>query len=72
MLAISRRRLAETKLEQLKKGYGTYAETKEVARLIEAQLAKLPLNVHIDRTPVGCWYVPEESEGDSDESSLSR
>ncbi len=72
MLAISRRRLAETKLEQLKKGYGTYAETKEVARLIEAQLAKLPLNVHIDRTPVGCWYIPEGSEGSPEEACPSR
>jgi hypothetical protein len=61
-MIINRKRLAREKLEKLKKGYSAYAETEEVAKLIEKELANLNIRVHIDRTPIGCWFIPEKTE----------
>lgn len=62
MHVISRRQLAKTKLEQLKNGYCAYAETDKVAKMIEDGLEELPFAVHIDRTPIGYWFIPETSK----------
>ncbi|SFI82821.1 hypothetical protein [Thermoflavimicrobium dichotomicum] len=61
MMIISRKQLAREKLEELKKGYSVYAETEEVAGYIEKELSSLDMTVHIDRTPLGCWFIPEAS-----------
>jgi hypothetical protein len=58
---ISRRALARAKLEKLKKGYSVYAETNEVAQYIEKELPSLDFPVHVDRTSIGCWFIPETS-----------
>src|SRR5690606_33654011 len=60
-MIINRKILAQEKLENLKRGYSAYAETEEVARLIQRGLAHLNLNVYIDRTPLGWWFIPEKS-----------
>ncbi|GGE17293.1 hypothetical protein GCM10011571_18710 [Marinithermofilum abyssi] len=58
-LIISRKKLARAKLEKLKRGYSAFAETEEVAELIEKELDGLDLQVHIDRTSVGTWFIPK-------------
>lgn len=58
-MIINRKQLAKEKLEQLKKGYSAFADTNEVAELIEKELANLNLHVVIDKTPVGAWFIPE-------------
>ena len=60
-MIINRKSLARKKLENLKQGYSAYAETEEVARLIEKELANLNIPVYIDRTPIGWWFIPEKS-----------
>lgn len=59
-MIISRKRLAREKLEKLKNGYSVYTETEEVASYIEKELTNLGKKVLIDRTPIGCWFIPEE------------
>jgi hypothetical protein len=61
-MIINRKTLAKEKLESLKRGYSAYAETEEVARLIERGLAHLNVPVYIDRTPIGWWFIPEKNK----------
>lgn len=61
-MIISRKQLAKAKVEKLKRGYSAFAETEEVAQLIEKQLGEIDLPVYIDRTPFGCWFIPEERD----------
>jgi hypothetical protein len=67
-MIISRKALARAKLEKLKDGYSVYTETEEVANYIEKELANLGKKVHIDRTPIGCWFIPEERLNDNNKS----
>lgn len=59
-MILNRKELAQAKINKLKKGYSAFAETTEVAQLIEKELEKLDMAVHIDRTPKGCWFIPEK------------
>ncbi|MFC7442836.1 hypothetical protein [Laceyella putida] len=59
-MIINRKEMARAKLEKLKNGYSAFAETKEVADIIEKELKKLDIPVHIDRTEHGCWFIPQE------------
>lgn len=61
-MIINRKCLARKKLENLKQGYSAYAETEEVARLIEKELTQLNIPVYIDRTPIGWWFIPEKNK----------
>jgi putative aminopeptidase FrvX len=57
-MVINRKEMARAKLKQLKNGFSAFAETSEVAEIIEKELAKLDLNIHVDRTPMGSWFIP--------------
>lgn len=57
-MVINRKHMARAKLEQLKNGYSAYAETSEITDIIEKELSKLELNIHIDKTPLGAWFIP--------------
>jgi hypothetical protein len=59
-MIINRRALAREKLEKLKNGYSVYTETEEVANYIEKEIQQWDKKVLIDRTPIGCWFIPEE------------
>ncbi|MDQ0337866.1 hypothetical protein J2S00_000649 [Caldalkalibacillus uzonensis] len=58
MLVINRKHLAKAKLEQLKNGYSAFADSSEVAGHLEREIKKHNLRVHIDRTPLGSWFIP--------------
>jgi putative aminopeptidase FrvX len=59
-MIISRKKIAREKIEKLKQGYSVYSETEEIIQYIEKEIKELGLKVHIDRTPIGCWFIPEE------------
>lgn len=61
-MIINRKILAKEKVENLKRGYSAYAETDELARIIEKELAHLDIPVFIDRTPFGWWFIPEKTK----------
>ncbi|QKG83935.1 hypothetical protein GXN76_05220 [Kroppenstedtia pulmonis] len=61
-MIISRTQIALAKVEELKNGYSAYAETQEVARKMEKQLQGMDISVHIDKTPIGYWFIPECGE----------
>ncbi|TCS96759.1 hypothetical protein [Hazenella coriacea] len=58
-MIINRRAIAREKIEMLKNGYSTFADSEEVAQLIKKQISELNMVVHIDQTPQGCWFIPK-------------
>lgn len=58
-MIISRKQMAKAKVEKLKRGFSAYAETKEVADLIEKELAQLDLPVIVEQTQIGYWFIPD-------------
>ncbi|MBD1373899.1 hypothetical protein IC620_16260 [Hazenella sp. IB182357] len=58
-MIINRKTLAKSKVDNLKNGYSAFAESQEVAELIEKELVELNMDVHVDRTSIGCWFIPE-------------
>lgn len=60
-MIISRKKLAKAKLENIKRGYSAFAETEEVAKWLEKEIQTHNLKVDIDRTSVGCWFVPKKT-----------
>jgi len=61
-MIISRKALARKKVEELKSGYSAFAETSEVVEFMEKELANLDIKIHIDRTPVGAWFIPVKEQ----------
>ncbi len=59
-MIMNRHALAKDKVEKLKLGYSTFAESKEVATLIEQEINALQLNVYIHKTSVGYWFIPRK------------
>jgi hypothetical protein len=57
-MVINRKEMARAKIEQLKNGFSAFAETSEVAEFIEKELANLNIPIHVDRTPMGSWFIP--------------
>ncbi|SDZ13126.1 hypothetical protein [Thermoactinomyces sp. DSM 45892] len=63
-MIISRRALARAKLEKLKQGFSVYTEIEEIAQSIEKKLDTVDFPVHIDRTDLGCWFIPDTNTSD--------
>ena len=61
-MIINRKELAKEKITKLKQGYSAFAESKEVAQIIEKEIEALQLDVDIDRTPFGCWFIPKKED----------
>lgn len=57
-MVINRKHMARAKVEQLKQGVSAFAESTEVVHLMEKEISKQNLNVLIDRTPMGAWFIP--------------
>jgi hypothetical protein len=57
-MIINRRNIAQAKAERLKRGYSVYAETTQVMELIEKYVKEEGMHVYIDRTDIGCWFIP--------------
>jgi hypothetical protein len=58
-MIISRKQLAKEKVEKLKNGFSAYAETEEVAELIQKELDAVAFPVYVDQTSIGYWFIPE-------------
>lgn len=57
-MVINRKEMARAKIEQLKQGFSAFAETSEVATIIEKELRDLDIDIHVDRTSKGSWFIP--------------
>ncbi|MCF3943348.1 hypothetical protein [Oceanobacillus alkalisoli] len=59
-MVIPRKSLLNQKIEQLKNGENAFAESAELIRLLERDIARENLNVVFDKTPAGCWIIPQK------------
>ena len=60
MKLIHRQRIANDKVALLMNGYSAFAETEEVIRLVNRRIHRNNLNIIVERTNVGCWFIPEQ------------
>ncbi|HLR68452.1 hypothetical protein [Virgibacillus alimentarius] len=58
MFIMNERQIRDEKMKQLKKGQSAYAESYELIRLLLRDIKKYNLQVHCDRTNIGCWFIP--------------
>lgn len=59
-MIINRRKLVDAKMERLRSGYSAFAESKEVVTLLEEEIIREQLPVIIEKTELGCWFIPEK------------
>jgi hypothetical protein len=52
------KKLAQEKVEIIKKGFSAYVESPEIANLIKKEIKILKLNVLEDATDIGFWFIP--------------
>lgn len=64
-MVISTQDLCEQKLINLKNGNNAYAESEELIRLLERRIRRENLDVILDRTSSGCWFIPSGKERDA-------
>lgn len=57
-MIISRKKMANAKVNKIKNGYSAFAETKEIIEYIKKELENQNIPVHIDETNQGCWFIP--------------
>lgn len=64
MTVLDRREMRDEKIRQLKTGRSVYAESAELIRLIQRGIEKENLEVKIEKTDGGCWFIPNEADND--------
>ena len=52
--------IAKAKVKRIQDGYSAFAESSEMVRLIKRELSKLNLEVLVDETNIGSWFIPVE------------
>lgn len=65
-MVIPRKSLLMQKIDQLKNGENAFAESEELMRLLKRDIARENLQVTIDRSPAGCWIIPEKPEAEAE------
>lgn len=60
MTVLDRRKMRDEKIAQLKTGRTVYAESPEFIRLIKRGIDKEKLQVNLEETDAGCWFIPLE------------
>ncbi|APH04096.1 hypothetical protein [Bacillus weihaiensis] len=58
MKVLNSKKLAQEKLDSIKKGFSAYAETPELANLIKKEIQNQQLDVYEDATEFGFWFIP--------------
>lgn len=61
MTVLDRREMRDDKIRQLKEGRSVYAESEELIRLIKRGIEKEQIQVKLEQTDGGCWFIPHEN-----------
>lgn len=62
MYIFNPRKLAQEKLEHIKKGFSAYVESPELANIIKKEIQVLNLDVYEDATDIGFWFIPNRDK----------
>lgn len=57
-MIMSAKEIALAKVRRLQNGYSAFAESNEMIRLIKRECKKLNVDVQIDETHLGSWFIP--------------
>ncbi|MCP8617108.1 hypothetical protein [Salirhabdus salicampi] len=60
MFGLDCKLLIDEKMNQLFNGHSAFAESTEVIRLLERKVTQNELNVYVDQTDFGCWFIPDK------------
>lgn len=60
MFVINNRTIADEKFNHLLNGYSVYAESNELIRLMKRRIHSHNLDVIIEQTDAGCWFIPSK------------
>ncbi|MGM8215603.1 hypothetical protein ACLIA0_08500 [Bacillaceae bacterium W0354] len=60
MFVLNNRHVADEKFNHLLNGYSVYAETEELIRLMKRRIDSHKLDIVIDDTDSGCWFIPNK------------
>ncbi|HLR53324.1 MAG TPA: hypothetical protein VK078_01205 [Pseudogracilibacillus sp.] len=60
MTVMDPQKIREEKLQTLKDGVTVYAETEEFIRMLKRGIEREGLDVIIDKSSSGSWFVPNE------------
>ncbi|RPF55362.1 hypothetical protein [Aquisalibacillus elongatus] len=58
MFVFDKRQMADDKLNELLSGNTVYAETEELIRLMNRRIESHDLDITVDSTDLGCWFIP--------------
>ncbi|WP_456278017.1 hypothetical protein [Bacillus sp. AK128] len=64
-MIINRKQLMRDKLQQIIAGYSAYAETKELATMLQKELKLRNIEVYIDDTDKGFWFIPVKKKAEA-------
>ncbi|HEU5138628.1 MAG TPA: hypothetical protein VFT51_01550 [Bacillales bacterium] len=59
-MIMNRKKLAKAKVQRIQDGYSAFAESNELTRLIKRELSKLNMDVFIEETTIGSWFIPKK------------
>ncbi|WP_096436093.1 hypothetical protein [Alteribacter populi] len=60
MKIMSRSKLAKEKVKKIQAGFSAFAESKEVSDLIKKEIDTIGLDVIVDQTTLGSWFIPKQ------------
>ncbi|HEX7064938.1 MAG TPA: hypothetical protein VF199_07700 [Bacillales bacterium] len=60
-MIMNRKELAKAKVKRIQDGYSAFAESNELIRLIKRDLSKLNMDVLIEETTIGSWFIPRKT-----------
>ena len=64
-MIITARELRNQKIERLRNGHNAYTESDEVIRLLQRDIARENLEIIVERTSSGCWFIPVKNNSKS-------
>jgi hypothetical protein len=65
VMIINRKQMVRDKLQQIIAGYSAYAETKEVTTMLKKELQLLNIEVYVDDTDRGSWFIPVKTKAEA-------
>jgi hypothetical protein len=60
MFVLNKRQMADEKLNELLSGNSVYAESEELIRLMNRRIESHELDITVDDTEIGCWFIPND------------
>jgi hypothetical protein len=60
MFEFDRKMIVDEKTKDLMNGFSAYAETDELIRLLQRNISKHEMDVYLDQTDIGCWFIPND------------